>query len=112
MSDCKASVTERPDGFRVEGYERIEYDFAFVDDILDPSRNELADCYNKWGRCLAAMDKNMGSMYGSKLRRYFEHHNIDVHVHQMPVGEKAKSLDTFTSIVDSMTEFGIYRKVS
>jgi 3-dehydroquinate synthase len=112
MSDCKASVTERPDGFRVEGYERIEYDFAFIDDILGTSHNELADCYKKWGRCLAVMDKNMFGIYGSKLRRYFDHHDIDLDVHQIPVGEKAKSLDTFLSIVDSMTQFGVYRKVS
>lgn len=111
MSDCKASVTERPDGFRVEGYEKIEYDFAFIDDILNTSRNEVADSYKKWGRCLVVMDKNMFQLYGNKLQAYFDHHSIDLDVHQMPVGEKAKSMETLLSIVDSMTRFGIYRKV-
>lgn len=112
MSDCKASVTERPDGFHVEGYEKIEYDFAFIDDIMNAERNELAECYKKWGRCLAVMDKNMFGLYGSKLKSYFEHHDINLDVHQTPVGEKAKSMETLLSIVDSMTKFGIYRKVS
>lgn len=111
MSDCTASVSERPDGFHVEGYEKIEYDFAFIDNVLGTSQDELAQCYKKWGRCLTVMDKNMYSLYGAKLREYFDHHNIDLDVHQMPVGEKAKSIETYLGIVDSMTKFGIYRKV-
>ena len=107
----KASVSERPDGFHVEGYEKIEYDFAFVDNVFDSSRRDLADCYEKWGRCLAVMDENMFRLYGEQIHDYFQHYNIDFEVHRTPVGEKAKNIDNFLSIVDSMTKFGIYRKV-
>jgi 3-dehydroquinate synthase len=31
MSDLKASVVETKNGFHVEGYEKIEYDFSFLD---------------------------------------------------------------------------------
>ena len=111
MSDLKATVAERPDGFHVEGYEKIVYDFAFVDNVFDISKEDLAQCYKNWGRCLAVMDKNMFGMYGSKIQHYFEQYGINIEVHKTPVGEKAKTLETFLSIVDSMTEFGIYRKV-
>ena len=37
MSDLKATVAETPNGFHVEGYEKIEYDFAFIDSIFDSS---------------------------------------------------------------------------
>lgn len=110
MSDLKATVAERPDGFHVEGYEKIEYDFAFIDNVFDTSHEDLAQCYQKWGRCLAVMDKNMFGMYGDKIREYFEHYGIDLDVHKTPVGEKAKNMENFLSIVDHMTEFGIYRK--
>lgn len=111
MSDLKATVAERPDGFHVEGYEKIEYDFSFIDNIFDTSRSDLADCYTKWGRCLAVMDMNIFNVYGDNMRRYFEHYNIDLSVHKTMIGEKAKSIDTLLSIVESMNKFGIYRKV-
>ena len=111
MSDLKATVAERPDGFHVEGYEKIEYDFSFIDEIFNTEKNELAECYKKWGRCLAVMDSNMFKLYGDKLEKYFNHYDISLDVHQTPVGEKAKNIENFLSIVDSMTKFGIIRKV-
>lgn len=52
MSDLQASVSETKNGFHVEGYEKIEYDFTFIDGIFDPAKPQLADCYKSWGRCL------------------------------------------------------------
>ena len=112
MSDLKATVAERPDGFHVEGYEKIEYDFSFIDNIFDTNRSDLADCYTKWGRCLAVMDLNIFNVYGEQMQKYFDHYKIDLDIHKTMIGEKAKSIETFLSIVDSMNKFGIYRKVS
>jgi len=111
MSDLKATVDETPQGFHVEGYEKIEYDFSFTDNIFDVKKTELADCYQRWGRCLAVMDMNIFNLYGEQMQTYFDHHNIDLDIHKTMIGEKAKSMDTLLSIVDSMTKFGIYRKV-
>ena len=111
MSDLQATVAETKAGFHVEGYEKIEYDFTFIDDVFDTSKPELADCYKKWGRCLAVMDSNIFDVYGEQTAKYFEHYNIDLDIHKTMIGEKAKSIDTFLSIVDSMNKFGIYRKV-
>lgn len=111
MSDLKASVAETPAGFHVEGYEKIEYDFTFIDDVFHTSKSDLADCYKRWGRCLAVMDYNIFTVYGEQLQKYFDHYKIDLDIHKTMIGEKAKSIDTFLSIVDSMNKFGIYRKV-
>jgi 3-dehydroquinate synthase len=110
MSDLKASVSETSTGFHVEGYEKIEYDFTFLDGVFEPQNVQLAKLYERWGRCLAIMDKNIYDLYGAQMQRYFALHNLSLQVHQTMIGEKAKSLETFTSIVDSMTEFGIIRK--
>lgn len=110
MSDLKATVQETQQGFHVEGYEKIEYDFTFVDGVFDVANAGLAECYKKWGRVLAVTDKNVYSMYGAKMEKYFEHHGLALKVHQTSIGEKAKTVDTFLSICDSMTEFGIIRK--
>jgi 3-dehydroquinate synthase len=111
MSDLKATVAETAAGFNVKGYEEINYDFTFIDGVFDTNKAELADCYKKWGRCLAVMDYNIFSVYGEQVQAYFDHYNITLDVHKTMIGEKAKSIDTFLSIVDSMTKFGIYRKV-
>ncbi|KAK5636584.1 hypothetical protein RRF57_012297 [Xylaria bambusicola] len=58
MSDLKATVCETDAGFHVQGYEKIEYDFAFVDGVFDIANPQLANCYRKWGRVLAVTDKN------------------------------------------------------
>lgn len=111
MSDLKANVSETSRGFRVEGYEKISYDFTFIDGIFDTSNVQLAECYQTWGRVLAVMDKNVYRLYGAKMQAYFEHYKIKTTLHQTAIGEKAKTMETLLSICDSMTAFGIIRKV-
>lgn len=111
MSDLKATVQETKTGFHVEGYEKIEYDFTFLDGVFDTKNSNLADCYTRWGRCLAVMDLNIYNIYGEQIEKYFDHYKMDLKIHKTMIGEKAKTMDTLLSIVDSMTEFGIIRKV-
>lgn len=109
MSDMKASVQETKAGFHVEGYEKIEYDFSFVDGVFDLKHKDLAKCFEKWRRCLAVMDMNIFNVYGKQMQAYFQHYGIELKIHKTMIGEKAKSIETFLSIVDSMTEFGKLR---
>lgn len=112
MSDLKATVAETPAGFHVEGYEKISYDFSFVDGVFDVQNPGLANCYKPWGRVLAVTDKNVFGLYGDKMEAYFAHYGLTLKVHKTSIGEKAKTIDTFLEIADSMTDFGIIRKVS
>ena len=116
MSDLKATVAETKSssghaGFHVEGYEKIEYDFTFIDGVFNVENPNLADCYKRWGRCLAVTDMNIYNVYGKQMEKYFEHYDLKLQIHKTKIGEKAKTMPTLLSIVDSMTEFGIYRKV-
>ncbi|CAL3971134.1 unnamed protein product [Diplocarpon coronariae] len=115
MSDFKASVSATKsasghDGFHVTGYEKIEYDFTFIDGVFDVANANLADCYRKWGRCLAVTDQNIYNVYGAEMERYFAHHGLELKVHRTKIGEKVKTMPTLLSIVDSMNDFGIIRK--
>lgn len=110
MSDLNATVQETKNGFHVEGYEKIEYDFTFIDGVFDVANPNLANCYKKWGRVLAVTDKNVFNQYGSKMEKYFSHYDLELKIHKTSIGEKAKTIDTFLSICDSMTDFGIIRK--
>jgi len=115
MSDLNATVTETTTvsqhvGFHVEGYEKISYDFTIMDGVFDIANANLADCYKPWKRCLAITDLNIYNLYGKQMAAYFEHYGIELVVHKTKIGEKAKSIETFLKIVDSMNSFGIYRK--
>ena len=110
MSDMKATVEPTKKGFSVCGYEKIEYDFEFLDGVFDVRNPQLAECYNRWQRCLAVMDLNIFNLYGEQIQRYFDHHQIELKIHKTTIGEKAKSMETLLGIVDSMNEFGVYRK--
>lgn len=105
-----AIVTPVEDGFHVEGYEKITYDFRFVDHIFDPKKNDLAECYRSWGRCLAIIDNNVHKLYGQALEDYFAHHNIKVTVKVIQSGELRKTMKTKLEIIDYIAEFGLVRK--
>ena len=111
MSDMSASVTRTEQGFAVAGYEKLNYDFCRVEGVFDPSNGQLADCYSKWARVLVVLDQNMKDLYGSEIQEYFDHYNLPLTFHAMPVGEKAKNIESLLGICDAMTDFGIIRKV-
>ena len=90
---------------------KISYDFTFLDGVFNPENLELADCYRHWGRVLAVTDLNVKNVYGEQIEWYFNYYGLDLKVHKTKIGEKAKTIPTALSIVDSMTEFGIYREV-
>jgi len=53
---------------------------------------------------------NIYNVYGDEMQKYFDHYNLPLTIHKTMIGEKAKSMETLLSIVDSMTDFGIIRK--
>lgn len=106
MSDLKATVTETKAGYHVEGYEKIEYDFTFLDGVFQKENSQLADCFKVWKRCLTVMDLNIFNLYGKQLQAYFDHYGLELKIHKTMIGEKAKSIETLLSIVDSMNDFG------
>ncbi|KAL1304948.1 hypothetical protein AAFC00_003859 [Neodothiora populina] len=113
MSDLQATVEQTKDGFNVRGVEVIDYSFSILDQgygIFDKENSQLADCYSRWGRALAVMDANIFDLYGEEMQEYFDHYNLELQIHKTMIGEKAKSMDTLLSIVDSMNKFGIFRK--
>ena len=112
MSDMNATVTETQGGFAVAGFEKINYDFLFLDNVFHPKNSQLAGCYERWGRVLTVMDENMKSQYADAIQAYFDHHKLPVTFHAMPVGEKAKDITSLLGIVDAMNSFGIIRKVT
>ncbi|MGC2655432.1 MAG: sedoheptulose 7-phosphate cyclase [Mycobacterium sp.] len=109
MSNLQAQVTMSPNGFRVEGYERIEYDLQYVDGVFSPDSPELAGSYRPYGRALMVVDETVYQLYGDEIRSYFDHHGIALTVVPVQIRETAKSLETFERIVGEFNAFGLVR---
>lgn len=110
MSDMSATVASIDNGFHIEGYEKITYDFRFVDDIFDPKKSDLANCYHSWGRCLVIIDSNVHKFYGQSLEKYFSEHNIKCTIKIIQGGELHKTMKTKLEILDTFAEYGLVRK--
>ena len=100
MSDMQARVTASDRSFRVEGYERIDYDLVYVDGVFDLGNPDLADSYRDYGRALMVDRRDRATrLYGDAIDGYFAHHGIALTVVPVQIRETAKSLATFERIV-------------
>ncbi|MBR8839949.1 MAG: sedoheptulose 7-phosphate cyclase [Stigonema ocellatum SAG 48.90 = DSM 106950] len=104
----KLQVTES--AFHVEAYEKIEYSLVYVDGVFDVNNRELAECYEKFGRCLAVVDANVHMFYSSQMKEYFRHYDIDLTVFPITITEPNKTIQTFEKIVDAFADFKLVRK--
>lgn len=110
MNTVKAQFIATESTFRVEGYEKIEFDFLITDGVFDLKHPELAENYRSFRRCLAIVDDNINRIYGKQIEAYFNYYDIDLTLFPITITEQTKTLQTFETIVDAFAEFGLLRK--
>jgi 3-dehydroquinate synthetase len=110
MNNIQAELSTTATSFRVEGYEKIELDFQFVNGVFDLRKPELADQYKTLGRCLAVVDNTVNELYGAQLQQYFQHYGIDLTVFPITIEEPHKTVETFEIIIDAFCRFNLLRK--
>lgn len=110
MSNVQAKFEATETAFHVEGYEKIEFSLVYVNGAFDLQNPEIANSYKSFGRCLAVVDANVNKLYGSQIKAYFNYYDIDLTIFPITISEPAKSLETFSAIVDAFADFGLVRK--
>jgi demethyl-4-deoxygadusol synthase len=110
MSQILAKLKATETSFHVEGHEKIEYDLVYVNGVFKSKNLELANAYQKFGRCLMVIDNNVYRLYDEKIHEYFKHHNIELTVFPITISEPNKTLQTLERIIDAFAEFGLVRK--
>jgi len=105
-----ASFTATETAFHVTGYEKIEFSLVYVNGVFDIRNTEIADNYQKFGRCLLVVDANVNRLYGDKIKSYFQFYDINLTVFPITISEPAKNMTTFEEVVDVFAEFGLIRK--
>ncbi|KST62693.1 sedoheptulose 7-phosphate cyclase [Mastigocoleus testarum] len=110
MSIVQSKFEATDTAFHVEGYEKIEFSLIYVNGVFDIKNPELAQTYKEFGRCLAVVDANVNNFYGSQIKEYFQHYNLDLTVFPVTITEPNKSIETFSKIVDAFVDFKLVRK--
>ncbi|MBW4649647.1 MAG: sedoheptulose 7-phosphate cyclase [Kastovskya adunca ATA6-11-RM4] len=110
MSNVQAKVEATERAFHVEGYEKIEFSLEFVNGAFDVKNTEIAESYKSFGRCLAVVDRNVNRLYGTQIKEYFKHYNLDLTIFPIAISEPTKTIETFESIIDAFADFGLVRK--
>jgi len=110
MSNIQAQFSTTSTGFRVEGYEKIEFDFQFVDRLFDIYQPDLASYYTTLKRCLVIVDDTVNRLYGSQLHHYFQHYGIELTVFPVSIKEPGKTVETWQRIIDAFCRFNLRRK--
>jgi 3-dehydroquinate synthase len=110
MGIPQASFAATETAFHVTGYEKIEFSLVYVNGTFNIQNTEIADSYQKFGRCLAVVDANVYRLYGEQIKSYFRYYDIDLTVFPITITEPAKTIATFEQIVDAFADFGLIRK--
>jgi 3-dehydroquinate synthase len=110
MSIVETQLEATETAFHIEGYQKIEYSLVYVDGAFDIANSEIAESYQKLGRCLAVVDANVNRLHGQQIQSYFKHYNIDLTVFPVSIPELEKNLSTMEKIIDAFAEFGLLRK--
>ena len=78
MGIPQASFAATETAFHVTGYEKIEFSLVYVNGAFNIQNTEIADSYQKFGRCLAVVDANVYRLYGEQIKSYFRYYDINL----------------------------------
>lgn len=110
MSAIQVKLEATNTAFHVESYEKIAFSLVYVQGVFDIANGEIADSYQKYGRCLMVIDNNVYQHYQNKIHSYFEHYNIQLTPFTITITEPNKSLESLEKIIDGFADFGLIRK--
>jgi demethyl-4-deoxygadusol synthase len=110
VDNIQATFTSTDRAFHIQGYEKIDFSLLYVNGAFQPENPEIADSYRVFGRCLMVVDQAVYSLYGTQIRDYFQHYDIDLTVFPVAIREVDKTLQTFESVIDAFVDFGLVRK--
>ncbi|CAN5492031.1 hypothetical protein BH10ACT1_BH10ACT1_03960 [soil metagenome] len=109
MSSIAANFEATDTSFRVEGYEKVEYELLYVRGAFAPENEEIAESYRRFGRCLMVIDRTVLDLHRTEIEAYFEHHSLGLTLFPVSIKELDKTLRTVERIVDAFADFGLVR---
>ncbi|NEA92910.1 sedoheptulose 7-phosphate cyclase [Actinospica acidiphila] len=90
----------------------VQYEIRACENLLDPGNSTiLEDASGSSGqRRLIVTDGVVDSLYGDRVRAYFDHHGVEHRVLVLNDGETHKSMNAVLQVTEALDAFGIDRR--
>lgn len=85
--------------FEVTATYTLKAKVEVVEGILELDNLTLANIYNSRGRCVCVIDQTVNELYGEKVRKYFEYHEIPLEIQVLRAWESDKKPETVHKIL-------------
>ncbi|MGA5606110.1 sedoheptulose 7-phosphate cyclase [Streptomyces griseoincarnatus] len=90
----------------------VQYEIRACENLLDPGNSTILEdaSGNSGQRRLIVTDGVVDSLYGDRVRAYFDHHGVEHRVLVLNDGETHKSMNAVLQVTEALDAFGIDRR--
>ncbi|MCH0566238.1 MULTISPECIES: sedoheptulose 7-phosphate cyclase [unclassified Streptomyces] len=90
----------------------VQYEIRACENLLDPGNSTiLEDASSSSGqRRFIVTDRVVDSLYGERIRAYFDHHGVEHRVLVLDDGETHKSVNAVLHVTEALDAFGVDRR--
>src|SRR5258708_32263643 len=104
-------MTDRMFRRRVTYQYTIEYEVVNDPNLFHPQNLALLSAgKTENSRRFIVVDSNVEKHYGTEIRKYFAHHQVEAKIVTFPGGEENKTAEFYLSIVRELDAFPIHRR--
>lgn len=101
-------------GWVVASQQSIIYDVRLKDGLFDVTNRDLVEVGATGPstrlRRFVVVDKTVDTIYGDRIRQYFDAHDVETSILTMGVSERTKTMESVFAVVDGIDAFGISRR--
>lgn len=88
----------------------VGYDVVVVGDVFEPANQALSRALGHGCRRFVAVDAVVHELYGDRIRRYFDSHDVEARIVPVEVDERRKTMATVSDLVDEIDRHGVDRR--
>ncbi|MFC0865917.1 sedoheptulose 7-phosphate cyclase [Sphaerimonospora cavernae] len=107
------TYSQQVESWVIRATKPVSYEIRITDDLFNPKRRDLLEAGERTTgplRRFLVVDAKVNALHGNRIRAYFDHHEVDYHLHSVPAEETVKEFQTAAHIVREIDEFGIDRR--
>jgi 2-epi-5-epi-valiolone synthase len=101
-------------GWVVASQQSIIYDVRLKDGLFDVTDRDLVEVGaiepSTRLRRFVVVDKTVDTIYGDRIRQYFDAHDVEISILTLEVSERTKTMESVFAVVDGIDDFGISRR--
>ncbi|MFF7635342.1 sedoheptulose 7-phosphate cyclase [Kitasatospora sp. NPDC008050] len=105
--------SELSNSWRVRAVKPVDYEVRICHDVFEPGNRALiehAAPAQGRSRRFVVIDAEVDRCHGDRIRRFFEHHDIDYFLQVVRAEETVKEFETASEIVVALDSFGLDRR--